>query len=240
MNGQVSQIMKMTGAAKRVLKYDEMAEYTPEDYVNSIRFEVKWILGKTKLLKSFRDWVLHLKKFNYQDIKVYINPDVQDPGLLGFANTHDSKIILHMANGKGIEYRPTWDFDESIGKWNIRYVEKIIDNPGIYEDGSTFDITKFDSLLEEISQFASDIGAENFAKIFSNARNTLRRNDFPSQYMYIFFAVSESDVFGAMGSWNDEPYGRAVEKGLLKEYERLSGALVRENRLGAMYCINNW
>lgn len=58
--------------------------------------------------------------------------------------------------------------------------------------------------------------------------------------MHIFYAVSESDVFGAMGSWNDEPYGRAVEKGLLKEYERLSGALVRENRLGAMYCINNW
>ncbi|MDY3986760.1 MAG: hypothetical protein SOX70_05290 [Peptoniphilaceae bacterium] len=240
MNGQVSQIMKMTGAAKRVLKYDEMAEYTPEDYVNSIRFEVKWILGKTKLLKSFRNWVLHLKKFNYKEIKVYINPDVQEPGLLGFSNTHGSKIILHLLNGKGIEYRPTWYFDESIGKWNIRYVEENIDDPGIYEDGSTFDINNFDSLLDEISQFASDIGAEYFAEIFSNARNTLHRNDFPGQYMHIFYAVSESDVFGAMGSWNDEPYGRAVEKGLLKEYERLSGALVRENRLGAMYCINNW
>ncbi|NVF12320.1 hypothetical protein HV819_10165 [Anaerococcus sp. AGMB00486] len=240
MNGQVSQIMKMTAVTKRILKYHEMVEYTPEYYVNSISFEVKWIFGKTKKLKSFKDWVRHIQKFNYKDVKVYINPDVQDPGLLGFSNTNDIKIILHLLNGKIIEYRPTWYFNENIRKWDISYVEEKIDNPKIYEDGTTFDIYKFDSLLDEISKFASDIGAENFAKIFSNAKNTLNRNDFPRQYMHILLAASESDVFGAMGSWNDEPYGMAAEKGLLKEYERLSKALVRENRLAAMYCINNW
>ena len=43
-----------------------------------------------------------------------------------------------------------------------------------------------------------------------------------------------------MGSWNDTPHCLAGEKGLSREYDRLSDALLRQIRLAILYAVNEW
>lgn len=225
---------------KKILKYKKVENYVPLEYVNSISFQVKGLFGKAKILNSYREWISHLQKFNYKDIKVYIKSDIEDPSLLGLLNTHESKIIFQFLNGKGFSYTPMWSFDNTINKWNIRYIEEKIDYPESYDDGSLFDIEKFDNLLGQIAIFAEEIGSEYFSKIFKDARWTLHREDLPGKYDHILYAIYLSDVFAGRGSWNDEPMALAGKKNLSDKFISLSKDLVKQTRLGAMYCTNDW
>ena len=50
--------------------------------------------------------------------------------------------------------------------------------------------------------------------------------------------ANRSDVFGAMGSWNDSPPCYAHEMGLDKEYNSLSDRLLQQIRYHLMYVTN--
>lgn len=60
----------------------------------------------------------------------------------------------------------------------------------------------------------------------------------PERNLRLFAAANLADVFGAMGSWNDEPAAMAQQKGLSKEYDRLSDELLRNVRLAILYAVN--
>lgn len=60
----------------------------------------------------------------------------------------------------------------------------------------------------------------------------------PDMFRVIYRAIMDSDVFGAMGSWNDEPPYYASEKGLRKEYDLLSNKLLEQLRYNLMYIVN--
>ena len=62
----------------------------------------------------------------------------------------------------------------------------------------------------------------------------------PPENLKIFEAASAVDVFGGMGSWNDEPGGVASCKGLGREYDELSDELIRNIRLAILYSVNEW
>ena len=62
----------------------------------------------------------------------------------------------------------------------------------------------------------------------------------PQERCALFDAADCADVFGAMGSWNDTPPCLAGEKGLSREYDRLSDALLRQIRLAILYAVNEW
>jgi len=59
-----------------------------------------------------------------------------------------------------------------------------------------------------------------------------------SAWRLSFKAAITADVFGAMGSWNDSPPYMAHEKGLDKEYDLLSGELLKQIRLAILFAIN--
>ena len=93
------------------------------------------------------------------------------------------------------------------------------------------------------------IECETFAKVFHSARNhlldlyaakVLEEPQIPPQNQNIFRAASAADVFGGMGSWNDEPGWRAQDKGLGQVYDELSDQLLRNIRLAILYAINEW
>ncbi len=100
---------------------------------------------------------------------------------------------------------------------------------------------------------AEKIECENFANIFTCAIAALDGcNEYPDekfglslppipqQNLQMFEAASVSDVFGAMGSWNDSPAYMAHKKGLSEEYETLSSELLKNVRLAILYAINEW
>jgi len=57
--------------------------------------------------------------------------------------------------------------------------------------------------------------------------------------LHLFEAASITDVFGAMGSWNDSPTCMAHEKGMDIEYEFFSGELIKQVRLVPIIAIKN-
>ncbi|MDY6066051.1 MAG: hypothetical protein SPI59_07005 [Finegoldia sp.] len=239
MNGEVEQLISMASLAKKILIYREPLAYQDRNYINRIGFQVAGLFGK-KILPTFGEWIKHIEKKNYNDLKLYLNPEIDDLNTLGFSNMHRGKIVVYILKGKVFEYSPIWSFDKKIDRWNILYIEEKVDEPQAYEDGSSFDIVSFDQTIKEISQFAIKIGADNFVKYFDFARDKLWSQDPHKSYQSILSAVYSCDVFGGMGSWNDEPYALAEEMGLTGDYVRLSKALLRQVRLGAMYCVNDW
>ena len=60
----------------------------------------------------------------------------------------------------------------------------------------------------------------------------------PNEFKGVYYAVKTSDVFGAMGSWNDSPPCYAHEMGLDKEYNSLSDRLLQQIRYHLMYVTN--
>lgn len=103
--------------------------------------------------------------------------------------------------------------------------------------------------MARIEYLAIKIECENFAKVFHSARNKLLDLDatkvqeepqIPPQNQKIFRAASAADVFGAMGSWNDEPVWLAQDKGLGQQYDELSDQLLSNIRLAILYAINEW
>ena len=56
--------------------------------------------------------------------------------------------------------------------------------------------------------------------------------------MKYYVAADLADVFGAMGSWNDEPAAIAQQKNKMRDYETLSERLLCAVRLMTMYAVN--
>jgi len=71
-------------------------------------------------------------------------------------------------------------------------------------------------------------------KVFGDARGYF----FESYSERDFAAAGIADVFGAMGSWDDEPPSMAQEMGLGGEYDRLSDELLAQKNLAILFAIN--
>ena len=92
-----------------------------------------------------------------------------------------------------------------------------------------------------------------FVNIFQSAYDTLTKKQkitlpdwmkdtvpkFDEEKMRMFLAASQADVFGGMGSWNDNPAGMGYEKGEEEKYNQLSNELYNQIRKTVMYVVNN-
>lgn len=102
-----------------------------------------------------------------------------------------------------------------------------------------------------VEKLAIQIRCEGFAHIFHSAKNLLDGiGEYPDkkyglqlppishEKLQIFEAASLADVFGGMGSWNDDPLCAAQDMGLDQEYQTLSDRLLKNIRLAILYAIN--
>ena len=62
----------------------------------------------------------------------------------------------------------------------------------------------------------------------------------PKKNLALFAAASLADVFGGMGSWNDDAAGMAQYKKRGKEYEELSNELFTQIRKAILFAVNEW
>lgn len=151
--------------------------------------------------------------------------------------------------GRQVIFLPNWE-SASAGKgWDVTYTEYEWERSSQEIPHYENNIEEFKDILTRIEDLAIKIECENFAKVFHSARNLLLDLDaakvleepqIPPQHLSIFRAASAADVFGAMGSWNDEPGWLAQDKGLGQVYDELSDQLLRNIRLAILYAINEW
>ena len=247
MNGQMYQIACIVAAARKALKSGKEICYKPEKYTNKLSFQILPLENGEATELSVADWFEKLKKKGLKDLQLFCPISVEDRGILGFSNTTQSSILCFYKDGKASYFLPNWEAASAGRGWDVTYTEYEWERSSQEIPHYENNIEEFKDILTRIDDLARKIECENFA--IHSARNFLldpesgkglAEPQIPPQHLSIFRAASAADVFGGMGSWNDEPGCLAQDKGLGQQYDDLSDQLLRNIRLAILFAINEW
>lgn len=251
------QICRIATAAKAALRGKTALSFELRKYENSIGFQflpLESILeDQTKKAVCASVWFERCKERDLVDIAILVPDVVQDLNLLGYSKITRSILVCYFADRPTIFFSPYWSFDTSIQAWDILYTEHEWHNATTVKPQFSNPRESFLAVLLQIKMFAEEIGHPNFASLFQKAADilcgTINMDSveyppllpaLPDENQRLFLAASTADVFGGMGSWNDDPACSAHLKGFDQTYHRLSQELFQQTRYAAMYAINEW
>ena len=252
MNGEVFNACIIVASIKQALKSNLELNYKGEKYIKSLVFD--YILASEQEKReqaSINEWFKHAKKLGLSDVRYATNLTVssEERSLQGFSNV-SCKSILCIYKNKMSYLMPHWSFEEDKKGWDIVYKEFSLD--GMPEIQKFSDNTlEFKDLLTKIAKFADEIECENFGDCFRKGlkalnepekieQNILNAPLMPKLNLALFNAASAADVFGGMGSWNDDAAGWAKHKKRGKEYDELSAELFTQMHKATLFAINEW
>ena len=252
MNGEVFNACIIVASIKQALKSNSELNYKSEKFIKSLVFD--FILGdepEKREQASINEWFKHAKKLGLSDVRFATNLTVssKERSLQGFSNV-SYKSILCIYKDKMSYLVPHWSFEEDKKGWDIVYKEFSLN--GMPEIQKFSDNTlEFKDLLIKIAKFADEIECENFGDCFREGlkalnepekieQNILNAPLMPKLNLALFNAASAADVFGGMGSWNDDAAGWAKRKKRDKEYDELSGELFTQMHKATLFAINEW
>ena len=252
MNGEVFNSCIIVASIKQALKSNLELNYKSEKYIKSLVFD--FILGdepEKREQASINEWFKHALKLGLSDVRYATNLSVtsEERSLQGFSNV-SYKSILCIYKDKMSYLVPHWSFEEDKKGWDIVYKEFSLN--GMPEIQKFSDNTlEFKDLLTKIAKFADEIECENFGDCFREGlkalnepekieQNILNAPLMPKLNLALFNAASAADVFGGMGSWNDDAAGWAKRKKRDKEYDELSAELFTQMHKATLFAINEW
>ena len=252
MNGEVFNACIIVASIKQALRSNLELNYKGEKYIKSLVFD--YILASEQEKReqaSINEWFKHAKKLGLSDVRYATNLSVtsEERSLQGFSNV-SYKSILCIYKNKMSYLVPHWSFEEDKKGWDIVYKEFSLN--GMPEIQKFSDNTlEFKDLLTKIAKFADEIECDNFGDCFREGlkalnepekieQNILNAPLMPKLNLALFNAASAADVFGGMGSWNDDAAGWAKRKKRDKEYDELSGELFTQMHKATLFAINEW
>ena len=252
MNGEIFNACIIVASIKQALKSNLELNYKSEKFIKSLVFD--YVLGdepEKREQASINEWFKHAEKLGLSDVRFATNLAVSsnERSLQGFSNL-SHKSILCIYKDKMSHFVPHWSFEEDKKGWDIVYKEFSLD--GMPEIQKFSDNTlEFKDILTRTSKFADEIECENFGDCFRRGlkalnepenieQNILNAPLMPKLNLALFTAASAVDVFGGMGSWNDDAAGWAQHKKRGKEYDELSSELFTQMRKATLFAINEW
>ena len=254
MNGEMLQLARVTCYVNDSIKSGTLAPFKNSQYENDVVYifanKKSFSDTENETITGTPEWVKEILIRGVKRAVFFVATD-DDPRSAGFANAGRRGLITIAEDGQKSLWVPRWDFDRVRTMWNISYNEKKlgdIGNPPSYPDN----YEDFKDVLERISVFAEEIGCKNWASVFRGALDILTgsqtitppawmKESFPNfddKSVRMFFASSKADVFGGMGSWNDDPAGYASEKHRTDEYKQLSDELFKQTRNAVLFVVN--
>ena len=255
MNGEVFNACIIVASIKQALKSNLELNYKSEKFIKSLVFD--YVLGdepEKREQASINEWFKHALKLGLSDVRYATNLTVssEERSLQGFSNI-SYKSILCIYKDKMSYFVPHWSFKEDKKGWDVwEIVYKEFSLDGMPEIQKFSDNTlEFKDILTRISKFADEIECENFGDCFRKGlkalnepekieQNILNAPLMPKLNLALFTAASAADVFGGMGSWNDDAAGWAQHKKRGKEYDELSSELFTQMRKATLFAINEW
>ena len=255
MNGEVFNTCIIVASIKQALRSNLELDYKGEKYIKSLVFD--YVLGdepEKREQDSINEWFKHALKLGLSDVRYATNLTVssEERSLQGFSNV-SHKSILCIYKDKMSYLVPHWSFKEDKKGWDVwEIVYKEFSLDGTPEIQKFSDNTlEFKDILTRISKFADEIECENFGDCFRKGlkalnepekieQNILNAPLMPKLNLALFTAASAADVFGGMGSWNDDAAGWAQHKKRAKEYDELSSELFTQMRKATLFAINEW
>ena len=252
MNGEVFNACIIVASIKQALRSNLELDYKGEKYIKSLVFD--YVLGdepEKREQASINEWFKHALKLGLSDVRFATNLTIssKERSLQGFSNV-SYKSILCIYKDKMSYFMPHWSFEEDKKGWDIVYKEFSL--KGTPEIQKFSDNTlEFKDILTRTSKFADEIECENFGDCFRKGlkalnepenieQNILNAPLMPKLNLALFNAASAADVFGGMGSWNDDAAGWAKRKKRDKEYDELSGELFTQMHKATLFAINEW
>ena len=252
MNGEVFNACIIVASIKQALRSNLELNYKSEKFIKSLVFD--YVLGdepEKREQASINEWFKHALKLGLSNVRYATNLTVssKERSLQGFSNV-SHKSILCIYKDKMSYFVPHWSFEEDKRGWDIVYKEFSLD--GMPEIQKFSDNTlEFKDILTRTSKFADEIECENFGDCFRKGlkalnepekieQNILNASLMPKLNLALFTAASAADVFGGMGSWNDDAAGWAKRKKRDKEYDELSAELFTQMRKALLFAINEW
>ena len=252
MNGEVFNACIIVASIKQALRSNLEPSYKGEKYIKSLVFD--YILDddpEKREQASINEWFKHAKKLGLSDVRFATNLAVssEERSLQGFSNV-SYKSILCIYKDKMSYFVPHWSFEEDKRGWDIVYKEFSLN--GTPEIQKFSDNTlEFKDILTRIATFADEMECKNFGDCFRKGlkalnepenieQNVLNAPLMPKLNLALFTAASAADVFGGMGSWNDDAAGWAQHKKRTKEYDELSSELFTQMRKATLFAINEW
>ena len=252
MNGEVFNACIIVASIKQALKSNLELNYKSEKFIKSLVFD--YVLGdepEKREQASINEWFKHAKKLGLCDVKFATNLALssKERSLQGFSNV-SYKSIICIYKDKMSYFVPHWSFEEDKKGWDIVYKEFSLDSvPEIQKFSDN--TLEFKDILTRTSKFADEIECENFGDCFRRGlkalnepenieQNILNAPFMPKLNLALFTAASAADVFGGMGSWNDDAAGLAQHKRRGKEYDELSSELFTQMRKATLFAINEW
>ena len=252
MNGEVFNACIIVASIKQALRSNLELSYKGEKYIKSLVFD--YILESNQEKReqaSINEWFKHAKKLGLCDVKFATNLALssKERSLQGFSNV-SYKSILCIYKDKMSYFVPHWSFEEDKKGWDIVYKEFSLDGTPEIQNFSD-NTLEFKDILTRTSKFADEIECENFGDCFRRGlkalnepenieQNILNAPFMPKLNLALFTAASAADVFGGMGSWNDDAAGLAQHKRRGKEYDELSSELFTQMRKATLFAINEW
>lgn len=252
MNGEVSQICRITAAARAAMRDGTELNFTPLKYEGSTVFNFcdRHKTGAPLFrAKDPADWFEHLKKEGITTLFMILGMKI-DRRVLGFANNSGASIFVRYADNVVTRFVPNWTFNDQTRQWSIEYTEAIAEGAPEKDPEFRNESSLMEAALKDIRGLAEKLGEERFAKTFKKSEDilngtivpTLKEGAVPPQIpddrMKLYLAADVADVFGAMGTWNDNPAAAAHEQGLERDYVTLSDRLMCAMRLNIMYAVN--
>ena len=255
MNGEVFNACIIVASIKQALKSNSELNYKSEKFIKSLVFD--YVLGdepEKREQASINEWFKHALKLGLSDVRYATNLTVssEERSLQGFSNV-SYKSILCIYKDKMSYFVPHWSFKEDKKGWDVwEIVYKEFSLDGTPEIQKFSDNTlEFKDILTRTSKFADEIECENFGDCFRKGlkalnepekieQNILNAPLMPKLNLALFNAASAADVFGGMGSWNDDAAGWAKRKKRDKEYDELSAELFTQMHKATLFAINEW
>ena len=255
MNGELYQLARLVLYAKDSLQREKGSAFILLKYENSpvFSFLERKENGSddTEVCLDAASWCRALQKRGLRNIYLVVFYTENNRYLSGFSNAEKQGIVTEYTDGRTTLWTSRWQFDKAEKEWMTYYTEERFDPSGItyiYENCRE----DFETVLLEIRDLARKIGHSYFERIFADAYDILTGPDEPAipewaketmpelkgESLRLFLAASRADVFGGMGSWNDDPSGMADQKGLKEEYDRLSNALYTSIKKAVMNVVN--
>ena len=247
MNGEMFNICAIIVATKQAIKSNSSILYNGTNYENSINFH--FLSGHRA--NGVNEWFEHALKLGLSDVRLTANltGSSDERLLLSFSNSTAKSIICIFKEYMSC-FVPYWKYNKNQRGWDIIYKEFGLEKDVNLENFSD-NTEAFVAILTKIAAFADEIECENFGDCFRKGlkalnepenieQNILNAPLMPKLNLALFTAASAADVFGGMGSWNDDAAGWAQHKKRGKEYDELSSELFTQMRKATLFAINEW
>ncbi len=251
MNGEISQMSRITAAARAALRDGTDLEFTPLGYEGSVVFNFcdrKNEGGMRFHAKDPADWFAHIRNEGVKSIFMVESLKI-NRNAVAIINNSASTIFVRYEDGIVTRFAANWTQNEENGKWDVEYTEYVAENAPAKDPEFRNEASMMEANLKDIAALADKLGEESYAVKFRKAESILNGDVprlkagavvpvVPDDRLKYYLASDVADVFGLAGSWSDEPAKKAREMGLEADYVTLSDRLICSVRLMTMYAVN--